>query len=114
MIPRGFEAIGQAVEDRRRVVADFARLAMHQIRRADDSPAERLADCLVAEAHAEYWKFSGELANDIYRDARVFWRAGSGRDQKPFGVHFTNLADCDRVVTMHDDFSAQLAQVLNN
>src|SRR6266446_155268 len=51
---------GQTFEYALASMGDGRELAVHHAARADDAPAERLADGLVSEAHTEYRNFACE------------------------------------------------------
>ena len=86
---------------------------MHQPSRADDFPAVRFTDGLVAETNA---KDRNRLSPAPYRgdaDSRLCWRAWSGRDHHARHAHPSNVVDGDLVVALHDGILTELAQVLN-
>src|SRR5215211_9449362 len=99
MIPRRFEAVGQSPKDRGRVMADLARFTVHQVRRANHSPSECLAYCLVPEAYAKNWKLPRKLANQGDRDSSGFGHTRAWRDQQTLWLHLAYLIDCDLVVS---------------
>src|SRR3954469_24903826 len=65
------EIVAKPREDRLSIVTDFRRFAVHQLRRANDAPAKRLAHRLVAQADAEQRYLSGETIDDAERNAGV-------------------------------------------
>ena len=65
MVARGGEGIGQLAKNVLAVVMDLARFAMEEFRSADDFASERGANGLVAKAHAEDRKFSGEALDQL-------------------------------------------------
>ena len=113
VVTRCLERIRQTGEHAFAVVADPARLAMHDRWRAHDPSAEHLADALMAEAHAEDRSRRAELLDDCVGDAGFVGVARSGRDQDAVGVARRQLVDGDLVVTEHDRLRAQLTEVLH-
>src|ERR1700680_196274 len=71
---------GQALEYALASMGDGRELAVHHAARTDDAPAERLADRLVPEAHAEDGNFAREALHQRHRDARFAGRARPRRD----------------------------------
>ena len=80
VVPRGLEHLGQVLEHAAPVVVDRRRLAVHDLGRAHDPPAEDLADALVAEADAEDRQALTSQFGDRGRaHARVLGQARTGR-----------------------------------
>src|SRR5277367_4279576 len=77
MVARACHWIPQAVEDRLAVVLYFARLAMHQLPRANNIAAKRSANRLMPKADAKNRHLASESAHDVDRDARIVRRTGS-------------------------------------
>src|SRR5438105_784976 len=114
MIPRRGEAIRDALEDRVPVVADLARLSVHEVRRANDLAAERLADRLVTETHAEDRGVARECAYDIDADTRLRGRARPGRDDDVRRRHDGDLFERHLVIAHDARLGVQLAKVLHD
>src|SRR5258708_12933500 len=72
MVPGRVIRRGQAAEHSGALVVDARDLAVHQRLRMDDAPAERLADGLMAEAHAEDRHAGLEPLHHAERDPRLF------------------------------------------
>ena len=95
------------------VVVDGRGLSVHQALGADDSPAERLPDRLMPEAHAEDGQDGAELSHELERNACFVRRARAGRDEHAIHLTRSNAGHVDGVV-LHDlDLRAELAQVLD-
>ena len=60
MVASRGERVGEFAEDAFGVVMDGAGFAVKEFGRANDFPAECRADGLMAQAHTQNWKFSGE------------------------------------------------------
>ena len=73
-------------------------LAVHHALRAHDRAAERLADRLVAEAHAENRDLAGEALDQRHRDAGLVRRARPRRDHDALGRERVDLVERDLVV----------------
>ncbi len=91
---------------------DLARLTVEEIRSADDLAAERGADGLMAEAHTEDGKFSGEALDQFYGNACLLRSARTGRNHDAFWLSPGNLFDGNLVVAMHLDVATQLTEIL--
>src|SRR5450755_4741944 len=63
------ERAGQPFEYAIAAMGDGRHLAVHHAGRADDAPAERLANSLVSKANAEDGNFASESLYERYRDA---------------------------------------------
>src|SRR5712664_492169 len=112
MIARGGEGIRQAAENVLTVVMDLARFAMEEFRSADNFTAERSANGLMAEAHTENGKFSGEALDKLHGNAGLLRRARTGRNYDALRVSPDDLFHGDFVVAMHLDVATQLAEIL--
>src|SRR5260370_32599164 len=112
MIARGGEGIRQVAENIAAVVMDLARLAMEEFGSADDFAAERGANGLVAEAHAEDGKFSGQALDEFHGNAGLLRRARAWGNHDAFRISPDNLFDGNLVVAMHLDAATQLAEIL--
>jgi hypothetical protein len=80
VIAGGGERARQAGEHADARVLDGGGLAVHQRPGSDHPAAERVADCLVAEADAEDRHPAAEAADHLERDAGLGRRARPGRD----------------------------------
>src|SRR5260370_1165516 len=114
MIPHRVEGIRQVREDRFAIVNHRRGLAMHQPARADDLRAERLADTLMTEAHAENRHLARHLAQDAERDTSLGRRARSRRDYDCARPERAHSGDVDRVVALHNYFGAEFAEILHD
>src|SRR6266545_776120 len=92
---------------------DGTGLAVHQAGRADDLPAERLTDRLVAEAHAQHRHPAGERPNQGDQDARLRGRLGTWREHRGGGFQRLHLGDAQRVVPIDNGILSQLAEILH-
>src|SRR6266850_8411443 len=81
------------------------RLVAHQ------AAAERLAQALVAETHAEDGHLARQLPNRLRRDTRVRWRPRPWGDDDP--IKRPKLRNRDLVVAEHARLSTELGQVLH-
>ncbi len=107
-------------EDRPPVVLHLAGLAVHQLRRANDLAAERRADRLVPQAHAENRhppsarpRQPRKVPDQLDRDPRVLRRARPRRDQDVRWTQRLHLGGRQLIVAAHDHLRAQLAHVLD-
>src|SRR5580704_15336340 len=114
MIAHRVERARDALENRLAVVDYRRRLAVHQAIGAHDFAAERLADTLQTEAHAENRQFTRHLAQQSQRDSGLGGSAWPGRDYDRRGMKRANAGDVDRVVAPDDDVGAELAEVLHD
>src|SRR5271156_1822516 len=114
MIAHRIERARNTREDRLAVVNYRRSLAVHQAIRAHDLAAERLADTLQAEAHAENRNLVRHLAQESQRDAGLGGSARSRRDDDRIGTQRANAGDFDGVVALDRDVGAELAEVLHD
>jgi len=77
--------------------------------RADYHAAERIADCLMAEADAEHRNFAGEMPDRFDADAGVLGTAGSGRHDEAARRERFKVGDRNAVVADDADFLARKA-----
>src|SRR5438309_811205 len=91
MVPGRVVRRGQAAEHSGAGVVDARDLAVHEGLRMDDAPAERLADGLVAEAHAEDRHAVPEPLDHAERDARFIGRARPRRKHDSLGREALDL-----------------------
>ena len=54
-----------------------------------------------------------EMPDDVHGDARLLRRAGAGRKKDGLRLERLDFLDGDRVVAVHDDVLAELAQILD-
>src|SRR6476620_5158587 len=85
---------------------------MHQLRGADDLPAERDADALMSEAYAKHRNGRTEFPDQLDRDAGVFRAARSRRDYDVIRAHRFDLVERDLVVAPDDRRRSKLAKIL--
>ena len=113
MIARRQKTIGQPTKNSPIVMADFARLPVHQVRRGDYATAENLANRLVAQANTQNRLLGFKGLDDFQRDARLIRGPRSRRNHDAFRVELGNLRDIDLVVPENLDLLSQFAQVLD-
>ena len=77
---------------------DDALLAVHELLRVLNSAAERFADGLMTEAHAEDGDAAAEPAYHFLADARVLRVAGPRRKDDVRGAQSFDFADGERVI----------------
>ena len=94
-------------------MAHGAGFAVHQVMGADHLAAKRFTDGLMAEAHTEYRRLTGHVANEGDEDAGFAWGARTGREQNAVRPESLDFLDCQFVVAAHHDLRTQFAQVLN-
>jgi len=80
MVARGYEVLRQFAKNGLAIVMDAAGFAVHQRRGAHYLATEGVANRLMAEADAENWYLSGELADDVDANAGILRFAGAGGD----------------------------------
>src|SRR5580704_4119258 len=112
MVASGDETLRQVAKDRLAVVQDLAGFAVHQLRRADHSTTECVADGLVTKTDAENRKLSSEAANHVDTNASLLGRARAGGYDNARGRHFGDLVKRDLVVAADFQRFAQLAEEL--
>src|SRR6476646_9864841 len=98
VIARGVEWRGNVFEYAPLVVDDRRQFAVHHPLRADDPRAERLADRLVTETHAQNRNLAGEAPNEWNGDPRFARRARSRGNHDLLGTKRIDLVERDRVV----------------
>ena len=91
---------------------DLARFAMKEFRSADDFPAERGANGLMAEANPEDRNFSSEALDQLDGNTRFLRRARAGRNHDALRLTANNFFHGNFVVAMHFDLTTQLAEIL--
>ena len=112
VVTAGDERRRDAAEKALAVMLDRRHLAVHRHRRTHDRPAERQADALMSEAHAQQRHALTHLANQLHCDARILGTARSRRDDDALRAQPSNLVERDFVVPAHEWRRAQLAEVL--
>jgi hypothetical protein len=113
MVSRGLKTIRQPLKNRSVVVADLARLAVHQVRRGHDLAPESLPNRLVSQADAQNRFFSLESFHNFQRDARLIGIAGAGRNDNSVRILPLYGGNVYFVVAEDLELLPQLAQVLN-
>ena len=91
---------------------DLARFAMEEFRCADDFAAECSTNGLMAEAHTEDRKFSGQALDQLDGNARLLRRARSGRNYDALRFPADDFFDGDFVVSVHFDLATEFAEIL--
>jgi hypothetical protein len=86
VIARHVEVLGQPGEHAFLRGLDRADLAVHHLLGADHLAAERLADGLVAQAHAQQRHLAGEVLEHGHRDAGLGGLHGPGETQMWSGL----------------------------
>ena len=110
VVARGGEDVRQPGEDRLAVVADLGGLAVHELRRAHDLAAERLAEGLVPEADAE--ERHRRAADELEADPRLVGRPRPRRDHDAVRLQGERVLDAHRVVADDLHLRPELAEVL--
>ena len=82
---------------------DDALLAVHELLRVLDAAAERLADGLMTEAHAEDGDAAAEPAYHFLADARILRIAGTRRKDDMRGVQSLDLTNGERIIADYLD-----------
>src|SRR6266852_5724406 len=113
MVAHRLERILEPLEYRLAVM-DYRRgLAMHQAARASHGRAESLTDALMAKAYAQNRDLAGHLMKQCNRNSRLRRSARARRDHDRVGPLRPDSRNVDRVVTAHDNFGPELAQILH-
>src|SRR5271157_5583918 len=114
VVARGNERIGNVRVDLLAVVVDLRHLAVHEIGSAHDDAAERRADGLMSQAHAEQRNFRTECCNDLHGNPRFGRRARPGRDNDCFGGKRADFVEGDPVVPRDAHLAlVQFAEILH-
>src|SRR5437899_3427620 len=87
MITAGIELLGDVFEDGFVVMLNLGRLAVKELRRPHDPPAEHLTNRLMTQANAENRKLAGEMTNDFHGHTGVIGRARSRRNHNSIWPH---------------------------
>src|SRR4051812_25158031 len=85
MVARRLVWAGQPCENAMALVVDARNLAVHERLRMHDAAAERLADRLVAEAHAQDRHGALQLREELEANAGLVRRARPGRQDDALG-----------------------------
>jgi len=112
MVARGSEGIRQLAEDILAVVMDLARFAMKEFRSADDFAAERSANGLMAEAHTENRKFSGEALDQLHEMPASCGVQGPGEITMRSGFRRTISSTVILSLRCTSTLQTQLAEIL--
>ena len=91
-----------------------AGLAVHHLARTHHITAKRLADGLVAQAHAEDRQLAGEVFDGFKGHARFARRTRARRNHNALRVQRGDFGDGQFVVAHHLDLGTEFAQVLHN
>src|SRR3954469_18403537 len=86
---------------------------MHDALGPDDVAAVCFSDRLMAEANTKRWYRASPAANDVDGHPGFPRRARTRRQHDGGRRQITNLVDGDRVVALHHELGAELAEVLN-
>src|SRR5437764_9704007 len=104
---------GETLEYGSVVMHDGTRLAMHQVRGADNVAAESFANGLMSQADSEYWNLAGKVADQVDADARFIRSAGARGDHNPLGIHVFDLVHRDLIIASNFHLAAKFADVLH-
>src|SRR6218665_1402859 len=108
------ELPGQAGEQALLRGVDDAGFAVHQLPGPHDGAAERGADALVTQAHAQNRQLAGKMPDRRHRNAGLGRGAGAGREHQALGGSGRKALPRDRVVAKHLDIGTEFAQVLDD
>src|SRR3989442_1104284 len=81
------------LENRPVVVADFARLAVHQVGSWNHFPAKGLADGLMTKANSENGHLPFKSLEQLQRDTCLIGTSRSRRNDDPVGIHCFDRGD---------------------
>ena len=110
VVAPGLEPFGKAAEDPLAVVLHGRRLAVDELARRADLPAECLDDRLVPEADAERGSRPCEAGDDRRRCTGGVGPAGTGRDDEVRRSEPLGLVGVELVVPAHHDLHTELAE----
>src|ERR1700754_681939 len=92
----------------------FRRLAMHQLRRTNHTPAKRLPDRLMTQTNTKQRHLSRKARDHFQRNPRRVRRTWSRRDHDPLGTQLGfDVLHRDAIVSMHFHCLTQLAEILH-
>jgi len=105
---------GQSTEDAVTVMIDLGRLAVHELRCANDLGSIHVPDRLMAETDAEHRDPPlTEDGDGLADDPGVLGSTRAGRDQHRVGAEGEGLVDRDLIVPDGHRLGAELTQVLD-
>src|SRR5260370_33279802 len=91
---------------------DLSCLAVEEFRGTNDLAAKCGPNGLMAKAHTQNWKFSGQALDQLDGNAGLLRRAWTGRNHDALGFSASNLVDGDLVVPVCLHVASQLGQIL--
>src|SRR3954447_22678166 len=103
----------QVFENRSAVMFYWAGFSMHQVRGSDYSSSEGRAQSLVSKAYSKNRTLAAELFKQVDADPRILRCAWAGRDDDALRTQSFDCSHRDLIVSAHDNFRAQLTQVLH-
>src|SRR3990172_5904817 len=109
MVACGLEGVGEPGEDSAVVVMDLRGLPVHDAVGSAHHATKDVADALMSEAHSQQGDAPGELPDDVVGDARLGWRAWSGRDEDAVRAQALDLLESDLIVPENHRILSQLA-----
>src|SRR5581483_4712768 len=92
---------------------DWARLAMHEVRRANDLAPKRLPDRLMSQAHTEERSFPGKVPDQFDTDAGFMRSTRSGRHNDALRTHRLHFSYRDLIVAPDLNLLAQFTDILD-
>ena len=110
VVAAGLEGIREPLEEPAPVVADRARLAVHELAGVADFAAADLDERLVAEADAERRRRRQQSLDDRRRRARGGRAARARRDDEVGGSEPLRLVGVELVVPEHHDLCSERAE----
>src|ERR1043166_116374 len=102
------ERVAQAAKDTLIVVQDRRHLAVHDAIVTDDLAAERIADALMSQAHAERRNGWSEALEHVVRNPRLLRRARPRRDDDVARLHCRDLVERDLVIAVDAQIDARV------
>src|SRR3954454_25411011 len=103
----------QVFENRAAVMFYWAGFSMHQVRGSDYSSSEGRAQSLVSKAYSKNRTLAAELSKQIDADSRILRRTWAGRDDDALRTQRFACSHRALIVASHDNFRAQLPQILH-
>src|ERR1043166_8102117 len=85
---------------------------MHETRSTNDLAAVRFRDALMTQTHTQDWNFAAETENNVLADTCFARRARPRRNADVARRQGGDLLDRDLVVTLDQQFAAELAEIL--
>ena len=86
---------------------------MHQVGSAHDSTAERFANRLIPQTHAEYRNLAGKGSDRVDSYPRIARNAWAWRDNYPLWSQFPDLINRYSVIPIDHWLSAEFAKILD-